>query len=81
MFGLFSLVLLLWFQLWDKTRVFALLWFQAWDDVVRKVKPKEEPFEYKKRVVLNQEKSKLSLGEVYEQEYLKQQQVWGQNAN
>lgn len=48
---------------------------QAWDDVVRKVKPKEDPFEYKKRVTLDQEKSKLSLGEIYEQEYLKQQQV------
>jgi hypothetical protein len=41
----------------------------------RKVKPKENPFEYKKRIVLDQEKSKQSLGEIYEQEYLKQQQV------
>ncbi|KAL8196962.1 UNVERIFIED_CONTAM: u3 small nucleolar ribonucleoprotein MPP10, partial [Gekko kuhli] len=44
---------------------------QAWDDVVRKEKPKEDPFEYKKRLTLDHEKSKLSLTEIYEQEYLK----------
>lgn len=44
---------------------------QAFDDVIRKEKPKEEVFEYKKRLTLDHEKSKLSLAEVYEQEYIK----------
>uniref|UniRef100_A0A4W6EVE6 U3 small nucleolar ribonucleoprotein protein MPP10 n=1 Tax=Lates calcarifer TaxID=8187 RepID=A0A4W6EVE6_LATCA len=47
---------------------------QAFDDVVRKEKPKEEVFEYKKRLTLDHEKSKQSLAEIYEQEYLKQTQ-------
>ncbi|XP_041839271.1 U3 small nucleolar ribonucleoprotein protein MPP10 isoform X2 [Melanotaenia boesemani] len=45
---------------------------QAFDDVVRKEKPKEEVFEYKKRLTLDHEKSKKSLAEIYEQEYIKQ---------
>ncbi|XP_030353845.1 U3 small nucleolar ribonucleoprotein protein MPP10 [Strigops habroptila] len=44
---------------------------EAWDDVVPKEKPKEEVFEYKKRITLDAEKSKLSLAEIYEQEYMK----------
>lgn len=48
---------------------------KVWDDVVRKEKPKEDAFEYKKRLTLDHDKSKLSLAEVYEQEYLKLNQV------
>ncbi|XP_055663649.1 U3 small nucleolar ribonucleoprotein protein MPP10 [Falco peregrinus] len=44
---------------------------EAWDDVEPKEKPKEEAFEYKKRITLDHEKSKLSLAEIYEQEYMK----------
>ncbi|CAG5857069.1 unnamed protein product, partial [Menidia menidia] len=47
---------------------------QAFDDVVRKEKPKEEVFEYKKRLTLDHEKSKKSLAEIYEQEFIKQTQ-------
>ncbi|OQR72854.1 U3 small nucleolar ribonucleoprotein MPP10-like [Tropilaelaps mercedesae] len=44
---------------------------KTWDDVVRKVKPTEEVFEFRRRLTLDQEKSKVGLAEVYEQEYLK----------
>ncbi|KAL8577183.1 hypothetical protein ACOMHN_047951 [Nucella lapillus] len=46
---------------------------KAFDDNVRQVRPVEEAFELKTQRVLDQEKSKLSLHEVYEQEFLKLQ--------
>ena len=54
---------------------FHILIKQTFDDVERKEKPKEDAFEFKKRIVLDQEKSKQSLAEIYEQEFVKQQQV------
>ncbi|KAI1296691.1 U3 small nucleolar ribonucleoprotein MPP10 [Halotydeus destructor] len=46
----------------------------SFDDVERKVKPSEQPFEFKRRITLDQEKSKSGLAEVYEKEFLKQTQ-------
>lgn len=48
---------------------------QAWDDVERKKKPVEQAGEYKRRIVLEQEKSAQSLAQIYEQEYLNATQV------
>ena len=45
---------------------------QAWDDVEHRVKPPVRPFDYSRSRPLDQEKSKMSLAEVYEQEYIKQ---------
>lgn len=41
----------------------------SWDDVERKVKPDKEPFEFRRRIELEQNKSKLSLAQVYEKEF------------
>ena len=47
---------------------------KSFDDVERKVRPVEMHYEFKKQVVLDSEKSKVGLGQIYEQEFLKQQQ-------
>ncbi|XP_034836791.1 U3 small nucleolar ribonucleoprotein protein MPP10 [Maniola hyperantus] len=48
---------------------------KAWDDVVKKEKPVDNQLTFKKPEVLDQSKSKLSLAQVYESEYLKQKQA------
>ena len=53
---------------------------KAWDDVERKVKPVADVNEFRRRAMLDSEKSKTGLAELYEQDYVsKQAPAFGAN--
>lgn len=56
---------------------YSIFWIylKAFDDVVRKRRLKDDGEKYRNRIELDHEKSKLSLSQIYEQEYLKLRDV------
>ena len=48
---------------------------ESWDSVERKAPPKTTKVEFKTPLVLNQEKSKESLAQIYERDFLKQKKL------